>query len=212
MYTCSHIHLDDWQTFCRDSETNLNRETRSGQEGKLMMLCCSPSSAKAKRWKRRVHTNLLNALPGYRGQEEVSVPLFVPNAHLTKLEHNTQRQINSFPKLCFGIISSSHSPWGHLHLSSSICLVLADTAFLNCSSWPAIFGNTRNSVNILGQFETLKSFSWKRLIMISLNSASEIKKVGVFQLERRKTKEETGKRGPNLSEPYIAFAECLGKA
>lgn len=69
MYTCNHIHPDDWQMFCRDSETNLNRETRSGQEGMVMMLCCLPSSAEAKRWKGRVHTNLLTALPGYRSTE-----------------------------------------------------------------------------------------------------------------------------------------------
>lgn len=38
------------------------------------------------------------------------------------------------------------------------------------------------------------------------------KRWGGFQLERRKTKEETGKRRPNLSEPGIASARGLGKA
>lgn len=48
--------------------------------------------------------------------------------------------------------------------------------------------------------------------MTSLNSASETKKVGFFQLEKRKTKEETGETGPNISEPRIAFAGSFGKA
>jgi len=39
------------------------------------------------------------------------------------------------------------------------------------------------------------------------NSASEIKKVGFFQLEKSKMKEETGMKKPNLSEPRIAVAE-----
>lgn len=87
MYTCNHIHLDDWKMHCRDSETNRKRDKRSGQAGKVMMLCCSPTSAKAKRWKGKVHTNLLNAPPGYRGTERSLSSLIRLNAQLP--EHST---------------------------------------------------------------------------------------------------------------------------
>lgn len=60
------------------------REKRSGQSGKVMMLCCSPTSAKAKRWKGKVHTNLLNAPPGYRGTERSLSSLITLNVQLTE--------------------------------------------------------------------------------------------------------------------------------
>lgn len=61
MDTCNHIHLDDWEMCSRDSETNPKRETISGQARKVMMLCCSPTSAKAERRKGKVHMNLIGA-------------------------------------------------------------------------------------------------------------------------------------------------------
>lgn len=54
-----------------------------------------------------------------------------------------------------------------------------------------------------------ESFSWKRVIMTSSHSALKLKRWGgFFQLARRKTMEETGKRGPNL--PEVSQRALLG--
>lgn len=82
----------------RDSETNPKRETISGQARKVMMLCCSPTSAKAERWKGKVHMNLISAPLAYRGTERSLSSLIRLNAQLP--EHSTkQRVINLFRAL-----------------------------------------------------------------------------------------------------------------